>query len=306
MPLVPLVRAVDTNADVQRAGAFNWSSVDIITDRNNLRKLLRWASSSSKQVFRIDTQLAGEGTVLFNRWNERDKARGDGSSYGINFEKSSTSPAKGCDGTSSHHRIIKYVGFYMMLGIVGWLIINKQDLDGLKMVVRFEVDAHISTSNLKDTRSDSLNAIQGSSVSSESQSSANPGLSLTVVRGGSPVPQSSLLEIKTQCIAGEHWSKHYPQLYLSQTPHIFIATHTQGKFHTVRKWQLGSPDLTRIAETFTDRLRKLRLALGVIREVVIARGKSGRLSLVLQDGELTVFERISKADCLPPEYLARF
>jgi hypothetical protein len=110
MPLVPLVRAVDMNTDAQGAGAFNWSSVDIITDRNNLRKLLRWASSSSKQVFRIDTQLAGEGTVLFNRWNERDKARG-GFSYGINFEKSSTSPAKGCDGTSSHHRIIKYVGF---------------------------------------------------------------------------------------------------------------------------------------------------------------------------------------------------
>ena len=74
MPLVPLVRAVNMNADVQGAGAFNWSSVDIITDRNNLRKLLRWASSSSKQVFRIDTQLAGEGTVLFNRWNEKDKA----------------------------------------------------------------------------------------------------------------------------------------------------------------------------------------------------------------------------------------
>ena len=110
MPLVPLVRAVDMNTDVQGAGAFNWSSVDIITDRNNLRKLVRWASSSSKQVFRIDTQLAGEGTVLFNRWNERDKARG-GFSYGFNFEKSSTSPAKGCDGTSSHHRIVKYVGF---------------------------------------------------------------------------------------------------------------------------------------------------------------------------------------------------
>jgi hypothetical protein len=194
----------------------------------------------------------------------------------------------------------------MMLGIVGWLIMKKQDLDGLKMVVRFEVDAHISTSNLKATRSDPVNAIQGSSVSSESQSSAYAGLSLTVIRGGSPVPQSSLLEIKTQCSAGEDWSKHYPQLYLSQTPHIFMATHTRGNFHTVRKWQLGSPDLTRIAETFTDRLKKLRLALGVIREVVIARGKSGRLSLVLQDGELTVFERISKADCLPPEVLARF
>jgi hypothetical protein len=87
---------------------------------------------------------------------------------------------------------------------------------------------------------------------------------------------------------------------------MFMATHTRGNFHTIRKWQLGSPDLTRIAETFTNRLKKLRLALGVIRKVVIARGKSGRLSLVLQDGELTVFERISKADCLPPEVLARF
>jgi hypothetical protein len=112
MPLLPLVIAVDMNTEVQGAGAFDWSSVDIITDRNNLRKLLRWASSSTNQVFRIDTQLASEGTVLFNRWNERDKGGSDGSSYGCNFEKASTSPAKGCDSTSSHHRIVKYVGFF--------------------------------------------------------------------------------------------------------------------------------------------------------------------------------------------------
>jgi len=160
--------------------------------------------------------------------------------------------------------------------------------------------------SLKVTRGDPVDAIHGSSVSSESQSSPNPGSSLTVVRGGSPVPQSSLLEIKTQCSAREAWLKYYPQLYLSQTPHIFMARHTLGNFHTIRKWQLGSPGLAHIAETFTDRLKKLRLALGAIREIVIARGKSGRLSLVFQDGELTVFERISKADCLPPEVLARF
>jgi hypothetical protein len=61
MPLLPLMSAVDMHSDVQGTGPFNWSSIDIITNRNNLQKLLRWASSSTKEVFRIDTSLLERG-----------------------------------------------------------------------------------------------------------------------------------------------------------------------------------------------------------------------------------------------------
>ena len=45
--LLPLFRAVDASTpDVVASGmrdeAVNWAAIDFITDRNNLRKLLRW------------------------------------------------------------------------------------------------------------------------------------------------------------------------------------------------------------------------------------------------------------------------
>lgn len=66
--LLPLFRAVDIMAE-ESGQAIDWSTVDFVTDRNSLRKLLRWISGTGKSAgnFRIDTQLAGRRTILFNR-----------------------------------------------------------------------------------------------------------------------------------------------------------------------------------------------------------------------------------------------
>jgi hypothetical protein len=105
--LLPLIRAVDMNyVD------FDWSSVDFVTDRNGLRKLLRWIRTSDPKEFRIDTQLAGKHTVLFNRWEKRTRESFDDrpySTYGFSFEKASTKPAQGCEESTGYHRIVKYV-----------------------------------------------------------------------------------------------------------------------------------------------------------------------------------------------------
>lgn len=92
----------------------DWGSVDIVTDRNGLRKLLRWIHDKDGSVreFRIDTQLAGKKTVLFNRWENRyienDEARW---SWGHNFEKESTNLPKRCGNSTGHHRIVSYVSY---------------------------------------------------------------------------------------------------------------------------------------------------------------------------------------------------
>lgn len=96
----------------------DWSSVDFVTDRSNLRKLLRWIKGTGEEVkreFRIDLQLAGERTVLMTRWerinqtSRRRKLAEHHTGIGHNFEKESTVPAKGCERGISHHRIVKYV-----------------------------------------------------------------------------------------------------------------------------------------------------------------------------------------------------
>lgn len=92
---------------------FDWSSVDFVTDRNGLRKLLKWidaAPGDPPRDFRIDLQLAGSKTVLMNRWEQITKEQPQTRrSYGFNFEESTTVPSPGCERGTGHHRIITYV-----------------------------------------------------------------------------------------------------------------------------------------------------------------------------------------------------
>jgi hypothetical protein len=110
--LLPLIAAVDACHSIEKADEeFDWSSVDIVTDRNGLRKLLIWlgVTPGKKKDFRIDLQLAGEKTALFTRWEKKTRITGNEGSFGHNFEKASTKHAAGCSDSTSHHRIVKYV-----------------------------------------------------------------------------------------------------------------------------------------------------------------------------------------------------
>jgi hypothetical protein len=106
--LLPLLTAVERTAEAD-GKTFEWSSVDFVTDRNSLRKLLRWIGGTALKDFRIDTQLAGERTVLLNRWETHPIEQMGGYTYGFNFEKASTRPAPGCEDGTGHHRIVRYV-----------------------------------------------------------------------------------------------------------------------------------------------------------------------------------------------------
>jgi hypothetical protein len=108
MPLLPLFKAVDYFPKAKGESGVDWASVDIVSDRKNLRNLLHWATGSCRG-FRIDMQLAGKHTMLFNSWSDRPRVRADPASFGYNFEKASTAAARGCERTTGHHRIITYV-----------------------------------------------------------------------------------------------------------------------------------------------------------------------------------------------------
>lgn len=107
--LRPLLEAVDQRIKLDSDIVVDWASVDFVTDRNNLRKLLRWISGNTTRDFRIDLQLAGTGTVLMNRWERRTRELLSGRTFGFNFEKASTNVPQGCEKSTGHHRIIRYV-----------------------------------------------------------------------------------------------------------------------------------------------------------------------------------------------------
>lgn len=120
-PLYPLVRAVDLMAE-EKGDPFDWSTVDFVTDRNGLRKLLRWMNDDgTAKEFRIDTQLAGGSTVLLNRWEKKTREGPNPrySTYGFSFERESTYKAPGMEqaAATGYHRIVKYVSIFRFYAV---------------------------------------------------------------------------------------------------------------------------------------------------------------------------------------------
>ena len=110
--MLPLFTAADVIHG--KKAPVDWPTVDIITDRNGLRKLLRWLSPSvGREVrdFRIDVDLIGTKTIMLSRWEDRMHNPPNARSYGFAFEAATTRPAPGCP-PSGHYRAITYVGCF--------------------------------------------------------------------------------------------------------------------------------------------------------------------------------------------------
>lgn len=201
-----------------------------------------------------------------------------------------------------------------------------QDLNGFKIVVRFEVDACLpSTPTLSKSTikfgnfdvDDLSSTLAATSISSPSSSSTTlipipmgDKRTLHVGRGGSVVPQSSLIELSTRSekrLPDLRWEESFPQLFLSQTPHHYLGVHQTGRFVQIQKRQMGKdPELLMAEKTAQKNLKKLRVVLGLIREVVVDAGENGRLSLVCRDGNLEVYDRKSDKSRLPGFLMRQF
>jgi hypothetical protein len=109
--MLPLFAAADAIHGQEAASPVDWPKVDVITDRNGLRNLLRWLNpSSGREVrdFRIDVQLVGPKTLVLRRWESLTREVHTGRSYGYAFEAATTRAAPDCP-SSGHQRVITYV-----------------------------------------------------------------------------------------------------------------------------------------------------------------------------------------------------
>ena len=119
------------------------------------------------------------------------------------------------------------------------------------------------------------------------------------------MPQTHLLELKTHGSPGMNWQKAYPQLYLSQTPHIHHAYHKRGTFTSVRKFTLGQSELAEVDKNAQAGFKKLRKLLGDIKSLVLKHGVA-RVSLVCVGKTLSVYRIPQGESCLPEDALAHF
>jgi len=312
-PLIKAIQHIDPT--------FDFPSIDIVTDRNSLRKLFRWVKGSQFNIhgglvkpknFRIDVEVAGSGTVLFvGRDGKTQEEAGKG--YGLGFEKMFSKPAPGCEEFVGHCRIITY------------------DFGNLQLLVRYEVDACLSTSDspkmekVEKSLDDIIAAFSSLSVEKKSPgheatseipsakptftstTTPGPASSLKVIPGGTLIPQEHTIELTTcsdKYISTFDWAENFTQLYLSQTEHHFLGRHNFGKFISITKRKLHTPETEALGRKYKKSLEMLAVVLARIHALVVSEG--GKMSLVCEDGVLKLYVRNDDKTALSPELKAVF
>ncbi|KAE8446397.1 hypothetical protein EG329_012002 [Mollisiaceae sp. DMI_Dod_QoI] len=266
-PLEPLFRAlylVNPSYDIR--------SIDVVTDRNNIRKLLSFINPSSTQsrleTFTINIEVT-KNTAIFCRHETATYdviGPHEFKGFGHEFEKATT--ASQISGSTGHHRIISY-----RFGDLNFIV--RYETDGY---VRSDLNAKIPSSASKEQGTESLSRMLGSLSLS---STDNPpvitptGSKLTIRKEGRVVPLESTLEIKTRVSHKPlQFQEIVPQLWVSQTPKLVRAYHNKGTFQPavvedvaaqIKKWE----------ESNRNDLRKLAALISRIVSVVKDCGGRG-------------------------------
>lgn len=244
-PLEPLFRALYIEDP-----SFDIASVQVITDRNNIRKLLAFVNPSlaknGREPFTIkietikDTAILCRQEAIIKEYIGPNEFRG----FGHEFEKAYTNNYR--SGSTGHHRVVSY------------------SFDGMKFIVRHETDGYVSASpptpvlHAKHTGGAS-HAELTSMLQSLSLSPSPPtSTKLVVLKEGAAVPRESTLEIKTRASHRPlNFSEVAPQLWASQTPKLVRAYHSKGMFQEpkvedvtaeIKRWeQARQVDLRKLA-----------------------------------------------------------
>ncbi|KAJ8119620.1 hypothetical protein ONZ43_g3471 [Nemania bipapillata] len=287
-PLEPLFRALYITQP-----SFDISSVDVVTDRNNLRKLLSFvepgAEGDALQPFTIEVEVY-KNTALFSRIGTSSTEfiqPGEFRGFGHQFEKVYTRHQ--INGSTGHHRIVSY------------------RFGGMKFIVRHETDGYVGDnmtpypSAIEDSHADGLSGVfESLSITSKPGSSDSHSASskLVVRREGVTVPLSHTLEVKTRAIH-RHLSIQdiAPQIWLSQTPKLVRAYHQKGTFKEPKVEDVAS-DIERWQEK--DQA-KLKTFAALIRKVLdIAKRCDNKATVrYVRDGDKLVISPLRGDKVLP-------
>jgi len=335
-PFEPTIRAISViQGSPNNNPRLSDEGIDIVTDRNNLRKLMRFICANGpnrdlrrrNREFRIDAQLAPNNkTLVLTRYDESaidDSTQFKG--YGHNFEEAATKahpPMVAVNQTSTLLSRLKTSGYHRII---------RYDLLGLRFMVRFEVDAMTDeasplpeTSNVQENVDDLADLFANASISETQPARLKPvvrapnkpvqlisleGSGLRHVVHGELVPQSSLVELATLTSRFDvTWSDVYPQLFLSQTPTLKIAKHVNGMVSTIQTYTEASEAVRKAHSDLSQDLRALVTLLAEMRAVVTRhKGTNKPISFHWSgSGDLKVHAVERHSNLLSAEELAMF
>ncbi|KAJ5425203.1 geranylgeranyl pyrophosphate synthetase [Penicillium sp. CMV-2018d] len=292
-PLEPLFRSLYIENP-----SFDINSIDIVTDRNNIRKLLSFIkptmSNHNLDAFTIQVDMTAQTAILSRDETATYAVIGPGEfrGFGHEFEKAYTiSQVKDSTG---HHRIISY-----RLGGLSFLV--RHETDGYVRDLRSSVEDDDST---RDDLADILNAL---SITSETATMEEPSIksNLTIKREGRIASRESTLEIKTRVFHKPlELTEVAAQLWVSQTPNLVRAYHQRGIFSTpkvedvtaaVKDWE----------NTHQDAITKLVALINCILRVTRNWGGSSTIRYDPLKDKLLI-EKMERRKVLPEDLYSRW
>ncbi|KAF2796868.1 hypothetical protein K505DRAFT_299398 [Melanomma pulvis-pyrius CBS 109.77] len=269
--------------------------VDVVCNRNSLRKLLDIASGRRPDPFVMHLHMLQNSLFITRKEkNARTMIRGNGNSgYGHSFEKAFTEAQEGIKDSTGHHRVVRY------------------NMGGLNCVVRFEVDAYYDglgegtgAGSFDHTCSLTVAMQQLSLLNTTASHSTNPLKSQKkAIEKGTVLPSSKMAEIKTQGKKSRSLNQYLPQLWFGRTPHLLIGKHpaADGIFKEIINIHAGSK-FGEWEEENQDALKKLVGILNKLKEIMSDMEKGAAMLLYeKKGGPLQVLKMKQPTQVLPEE-----
>lgn len=292
-PLEPLFRSLFIEQP-----SFDVSSIDIVTDRNNIRKLLSFINPTLTKhgydPFTIQVEMADQTAIFCRDETATTEVIGPGEfrGYGHEFEKVYTIPQ--VKGSTGHHRIVSY------------------RLGGLNFLVRHETDGYVRdlkhvTKDDESAANDLANVLGSLSLSKETTDTDDiPAQSkLTIKREGKVVPRESTLEIKTRVSHKPlELAEVAPQVWASQTPKLVRAYHQRGVFSTPEAQDITA-GVKAWEQAHQEDIRKLVALMNRILGLTRSWGGNSTVRYDLLKDKL-VIHKVERKKMLPEDIYARW
>lgn len=246
--------------------SFRFDEIDVLTNRNSLRKFFDFCKGRTQDSFRVNLHLVNETLIIERcvRSTTEFLYGSGGSGFGHNFEKAVTRLPLALGDSSGHHRVLQY------------------DFGGLKCAVRFEVDASYDDPEATgederplpnaESHSGGTSSLETafSSMTLDKTSSGSTGCSADTICRGAGTQQASVAELKSR---KGHRSQPkpdwIPQLWFGRTRYLITGHHENGTFdevhvHDLREQLKAWENDNANQET----LRKMAVLLSRLREIV--------------------------------------
>ncbi|KAG6132419.1 hypothetical protein E4U38_003388 [Claviceps purpurea] len=281
-PMAPIFTATFTTNP-----SFDVRSIDVISDRHGIRKILSFIDPGSERHKKFNLKLeVVRNTLLLSRHEKAVTCyigRNVFQGHGHEFEKAYTTSQ--IHRSAGHYRIVSY------------------RFCGLNFLIRHETDGFVSPNG--GLLGQSKSPFPSSSRRAQPTKKNSPQ-NVTVLHKGKIIPLESTLEIKTcnkrRLLQFRHVAS---QLWVSQTPQLVRAYYVEGRFSQPQVEDVGEE----IQKWERDNQKNLMILGALIQEIIrVMKGCGGRgmLRYDVASASLIISSDKDQSDMLPKDLYSKW